>query len=607
MEAGKSYALIINNFSNTGSGFQLTFGGTGTFQGPQVDFTAAPTPVCTGDGISFTDASTAVEGISELNWNFGVGASPATATGPGPHSVSYSTAGTRSVVLTVTSESGCVVTDIRQVEVLPAPSVSTTTLADYCGPDELTGAVFLSPTGTAPVPYLYDWANSGLFGPDSSRTSLASGTYEVAVLAANGCQKTFSFTIEEGLALAAGQDPVHPPTCHGGSDGSISISIDIANEPVLFDFGNGPQPDSVLSGIPAGTYAVQVVDDAGCEGNFVIQVLDFPPLAAEVQSVNISCFGNQDGMVAALPEGGAGGYAYQWAHGPTAGSLSGLPAGTYSVTVTDANGCTAVAGAAVAEPAPLFLSFTTEDVRCHGDASGVIRLTAQGGTPPYQYSADGISFQSEPVLTGLPAGAYTVVVQDAAGCQAEQPALIQEPAPFVVEAGADQTVDLGYQVDLQAIILPPFSAVTLNWTPANSLSCTECLDPVASPLSTTTYLLTAVDANGCVSEDSVVVTVLLKRPVFIPNAFTPNADGLNDFFTVYAGPAARIVRSLKVFSRWGSLVYEGYDLPLNQDGGGWDGLFRGSVMDPGVFAYVAEVEFIDGVVELHEGDVMILR
>lgn len=607
MEAGKSYALIINNFSNTGSGFQLTFGGTGTFQGPQVDFTAAPSPVCTGDAVTFTDASAAVEGISEWNWNFGVGAMPATATGPGPHDVSYPSAGPRSVVLTVTSESGCAVTDIRQVEVLPAPAVDLTTLADYCGPDTLTGAVFLAPAGTASVPYSYDWENDGFFVPDSTRVGLAAGNYSVTVRSADGCLETIGFTVEEGLALAAGVDPAQSPTCHGGSDGSISITIDIANEPVLFDFGNGYQPSNTLSGIPAGSYAVQVVDAAGCAGDFVIEVVDFPPLAVAVQSVNISCFGDLDGMVTALPEGGAGGYVYQWAHGPTTGGLSGLAAGTYAVTVTDANGCTAAAGAVVAEPAPLFLTFTTEDVLCHGEATGVIRLTAQGGTPPYQYSADGNDFQPDPVLTGLAAGTYDVAVLDASGCEADQPALIQEPAPFVVEAGPDQSLDLGYQVELQGLVLPPFSAVDLGWSPDDALSCNSCLDPVASPVSTTTYFLTAVDANGCVSEDSVVVTVLLKRPVYIPNAFTPNADGLNDFFTVYAGPAARIVRSLKVFSRWGSLVYEGYDLPLNQDNSGWDGLFRGQVLDPGVFAYVAEVEFIDGVVVLHEGDVMILR
>ncbi|MBI5916200.1 MAG: gliding motility-associated C-terminal domain-containing protein, partial [Bacteroidetes bacterium] len=89
--------------------------------------------------------------------------------------------------------------------------------------------------------------------------------------------------------------------------------------------------------------------------------------------------------------------------------------------------------------------------------------------------------------------------------------------------------------------------------------------------------------------------------------FSPNGDGLNDFFIVYGGKAAKSIKALKVFDRWGDNVFEGLDLPLNDEPLGWDGIFRGKLMDTGVFAYLAQVEFIDGVVVLFEGDVMIIR
>lgn len=606
MEPGKSYALIINNFSNTGNGFSIEFGGTGTFLGPDAEFTVAPPSLCVGDVFTFTDASSSVEGISAWQWNFGVGASPATATGQGPHTVTYSTPGTRSVTLTITSEAGCIVTDIEQITVQPKPEVVPEILADYCGPDILTGGIILQPGGNA-LPYLYNWQGSGVFTPNNSLSNIQFGTYSVTVQDANGCQQPFSFVVPEGLSLAAGIDPVTPPTCNGDSDGSISISIQVANEPVLFDFGNGLQASNTLSNIPAGTYNVYAIDAAGCEGNFTIQVTDFPPLLVGIDPLDISCFGEMDGSVTALPTGGAGGYTFLWNTGNTTATIQNLAEGTYTVTVTDSNGCAVTNGTGIIEPNELFFSFTVVDVICHGEATGTITITASGGTPPFEYSADGINYQPDPVLAGLMAGNYPASVRDSRGCVVSLNAFINQPPPLIVEAGDDQTIDLGYTANLLGTVFPLFKPVTLQWSPAGSLSCNDCTNPTASPSRTTTYYLVATDDAGCSAVDSVTVFVILNRPIYIPNAFSPNGDGLNDFFTVFGGRAARSIRTLKVFSRWGSLVFEGYDLPLNEEIRGWDGYFKGKLMDNAVFAYFAEVEFIDDVVVLYEGDITILR
>lgn len=606
MVAGKSYALIINNFSNTGSGFSIEFSGTGTFLGPEADFNVTPQNVCRGSEVTFVDASSSVTGISGWQWNFGVGASPATANGAGPHNVTYSTAGPKSVTLTVTSEEGCIVTDIRQITVLPTPEAEAEIIADYCGPDDATGGITLTPTGDA-QPYLYNWQGTGTFTPDIVLTDLQFGSYSVTVQDSNGCQTPYTFVVPEGLSLSAGVDPVTPPTCNGDSDGSISISIEIANEPVLFDFGNGLQSSNELNNIPAGIYTVQAIDASGCEGFFTIEVVDYPVLQLGIDPIDISCFGAMDGSITVNPVGGAGGYTYLWGNGETSAMIENLAAGTYSVTVTDENGCTAVADADIIEPAELTLTLDVQDVICHGEATGVISVNAEGGTPPFEYSVDGIDFQTSPDLSGLTAGTYQAMVRDSRGCIFSLEAVITQPPPLIVEAGENQTVDLGYTADLRGIVSPPFVPVTLTWTPAETLSCADCLDPIATPFQTTTYLLTAVDDTGCTAQDSVTVEVILKRPVYIPNAFSPNGDGLNDLFAVYGGPAARSVRTLKVFGRWGNLVFEGFDLPLNDETKGWDGYFKGKLMDVDVFAYLAEVEFIDGVVVLFEGDVTILR
>ena len=607
MQAGVSYALIVNNFSNTGSGFTIEFGGTGTFQGPTASFNSAPAQTaCQNEVITFNDASQSVSGIADYEWNFGVGADPSTANGPGPHNVTYTTIGIKFVTLTITDESGCIVTDIQQYEILEVPNVEADIIADYCGPDDATGAIILSPLGSD-SPYQYDWGATGTFTADSTLEDLEVGTYLVEVMGANGCSELFTFDVPEGLSLEAGVDPVQPPTCNGDSDASISISIEISNPPVTFDFGNGPQPNSTLSNIPAGTYDVAVVDGQGCEGFFTIVVEDFPELEVSIDPNDISCYGEADGTITVIANGGAGAYTYLWSNGETTSSIENLGPGMYTVTVTDENGCSEILDADIIEPDSISLDLDILDVLCAGDASGVLSVIATGGTPPYEYSVNGTDYQASPDLTGLTAGTYTAYVRDSRNCIYTIEETISEPPPLIVEAGSDQTIDLGFTADINAVILPPFRPVTISWFPSETLDCDDCTDPTALPVGTTTYTIAIVDEDGCTAIDSLTIFVNLERPVYIPNAFSPNDDGPNDFFTAYTGPAGRLIKTLRVFDRWGEMVFDGRDLTPGIEPMGWDGTFKGKPMNPAVFAYYAQIEFIDGVVILYEGDVTIIK
>ncbi|MEO1262686.1 MAG: gliding motility-associated C-terminal domain-containing protein [Bacteroidota bacterium] len=607
MEVGVSYALIVNNFSNTGSGFTIEFGGTGTFQGPTAGFSATPAlAACQNEVITFNDASQSVTGISNHEWNFGVGANPPTATGPGPHNVTYSSIGNKFVTLTITDESGCIVTDIQQYEILEVPNVEAAIIADYCGPDDATGAIILSPQGND-APYQYDWGATGTFSADSTLEDLEVGTYIVEVMGANGCSELFTFDVPEGLSLEAGVDPVQPPTCNGDSDGVISISIEISNPPVTFDFGNGPQASNTLSDIPAGTYNVQVVDGQGCEGFFTIVVEDFPELEVSIDPNDISCYGEADGTIEVFANGGAGNYTYLWSNGEMTSFIENLGPGMYTVTVTDENGCSEVLDADIIEPDSISLDIDVLDVLCAGDATGIITVLATGGTPPYEYSINGTDYQASPDLTGLVAGSYTAYVRDSRNCIYTIEGMISEPSPLVVDAGPDQTIDLGFTADINAVILPPFRPVTINWFPSETLDCDDCNDPTALPVGTTTYTISIIDEDGCTDVDSVTIFVELERPVYIPNAFSPNGDGPNDFFTAYTGPAGRLIKTLRVFDRWGELVFDGQNLTPGIEPMGWDGTFNGKPMNPAVFAYYAQIEFIDGVVVLYEGDLTLVK
>jgi gliding motility-associated-like protein len=607
MEAGKSYALIVDNFSNTGNGFSVEFVGTGTFLGPTADFIPDFDEICLNDLVTITDNSTSVSGTDEWEWNFGNGSSPTTIIGEGPHQVDYSTPGQKSIVLKLTSAAGCIVTHIENINVLPVPEFSIETSADYCDPTISTGDVFaIIEDGEAP--FQYDWYSDGTFTSDSTLIDVPTGNYSVVVQDANGCESELDFFLLEGLALEASLDPVQPPTCNGDMDGSIEIVVEIGNNPITYEWESSSQTDNTLDGIGAGTYSVTVTDGTGCSGEFDIEVEDFPVLEADLDGIDISCFGETDGSVLSTPMGGSGGYSFNWNNNSNNDEIVNLPAGTYTLTLTDDNGCTTVEDVTIIEPPELFLDLDdTGDVLCHGDTTGFISVAATGGTPSFEYSVNGNDFQAQPIFNSLAAGNYTVVIRDSRGCTEEVQAFLNQPAPLTVEAGDDQTIDLGFTAEINAVHTPPFRPVTWSWTNAETLDCPDCDDPTARPFQTTNYLVTIEDETGCRSTDSLTIFVVKNYPIYIPNAFSPNNDGVNDGFTVFGGPAVQSVRALKIFNRWGGMVFEGYNLDLGNESMGWDGVFNGREMNAAVFAYLAEVEFIDGEVILFEGDVTLVR
>lgn len=247
------------------------------------------------------------------------------------------------------------------------------------------------------------------------------------------------------------------------------------------------------------------------------------------------------------------------------------------------------------------------DPNCNGEASGSITVSATGGTPLYEYSLDGETFFSLSSFNSLPAGEYTIFVRDIKGCIDMIDVILVDPPPIFVDAGEDVTIELGYDTDLNAIVSPGGIFVDFSWFPDSLLSCGDCPDPNAFPPNTTEYTVTITDPDGCTAEDEVTVHVIKNRPIYIPNAFTPNGDGNNDTFMIYGGRGARQIQVLRIFNRWGALVYEGRDIMLGDNSRGWDGTFKGEDMNVGVFAFYTLIEFIDDEVVLFEGDITLLR
>jgi gliding motility-associated-like protein len=248
---------------------------------------------------------------------------------------------------------------------------------------------------------------------------------------------------------------------------------------------------------------------------------------------------------------------------------------------------------------------------CKNGSDGSVTINnITGGTPPYVVAVDGAN--SMPV-TGFPliindleAGFHQLTLQDADGNLTIQEIFIPDPPELLLELGDDLTVSLGESITLSANA--SFVVTAWEWSPPDFLDCTDCGQPtVQTPGRDVTYTLTAANAQGCTVTDKVTVFVDKVRKVFVPNAFSPDGDGFNDHLTVFAGPQVATIKSFQLFDRWGNHLYEYNNMTPNDVANGWDGTYRGKKMDVGVYVWFAEVEFVDGEVQIFKGDVTLVR
>ncbi len=247
---------------------------------------------------------------------------------------------------------------------------------------------------------------------------------------------------------------------------------------------------------------------------------------------------------------------------------------------------------------------------CAGRPGALILDQVSGGTPPYSWSVDGGVFQPLDVqpltIPNQSVGTHTVAVEDALGCSWSGSAQISEGASPLVDLGVDLTLEYGDSIQLNPVI--NFLYDTLLWNPANLVPCAGCLNPVITPEFGFTLYLTALDANGCEASDQIRITVEKPWRVYFPNIFSPNNDGFNDtFFPSVDLSQVVSINTFQIYDRWGEQVFQATNFQPNQPANGWDGTFRGQALDPGVYVFYAEIQFIDGEVELFEGGVTLVR
>ncbi len=398
---------------------------------------------------------------------------------------------------------------------------------------------YIFPMGVNPADYTPVWTSScgGTFSPNAmtpnvSFTPPAVGSPTPCIInvsISNACAKTFVLNqvITVNPCLLTFNNTITNVTCNGLSTGSISMGITGGTAPYNYNWsrvspaGTGMGVGTTISGLSAGTYNVTVTATGGCTGTFTALVSQPTVLTATRTFTNYLCFG-QTGSINLTAAGGTPGYTYDWTDlaGPSnSEDRSGLTAGTYTVSVTDANGCIASTSATITGPATAITpSATMVNVSCFGGTNGSVDLSVTGGTPGYTYLWSTSATSQD--ISGLAAGTYIVTVTDLNGCTATLSKTITQPtAPIaVVVAKMDPTCPPGGTPPLNAngtidlTVSGGTGPYTYDWADVAGPSNSEDRTGLAAG----TYMVTVTDANGCTA----MVSVTLVNLNSLPNAPT---------------------------------------------------------------------------------------
>jgi gliding motility-associated-like protein len=471
------------------------------------------------------------------------------------------------------------------------------------------------PNGT----FRIEWGNGQSINGVTEHTlnGLCVGTNTITVTDQNGCVQT-SIVVVPGpvpISLNPDQTTIQGVSCNGDTDGSAFVV------PVG---GTGPYtifwPSLNLNGVqannlPPGQYLVQITDARDCVFDTLIRIIEPELLTLQIDPTlisNVGCSGANDGQIGVVAMGGnQGNRTYIWSNGsPDSPIASGLAPGTYSVTVIDSRGCEASTMYTLSEPVPISAIIPVPaQPACFGQLTFITVSSASGGSGSgFVFNVDNGPLTPLGATVPVLAGSRLVRVFDDKGCTLDSVVVIDQPDEIVIDLPNELEIDLGDTIALEPFISSDLAINMYNWSNGATLSCNNCQMPNAFPSNSTTYTLLVTDTNGCTASASVRVTVSKRRNVFIPDAFTPNADGLNDKFVIFTGRGVAEIPFFKVYNRWGSLMFQAENInPEISDQTGWDGKFNGEMMDMGVYIYTAQVRFLDGTVLLYRGEVTMIR
>ena len=418
---------------------------------------------------------------------------------------------------TVTDANGCQTTrDVIIVE--PSDLLHTTLVNDINCNGGSNGSISVVVTGGV-YPYLYSWSNGAVTNVISNLTP---GNYICTITDNNGCVKQASGTISQPSTQVVLAVTAIATSCDGGNDGSATASATGGLPPYSYLWSNN-NTGNVISGMYSGTYTNYVTDANNCTISQNIFIAEPPPLAATINTTDVSCNGGVDGSATIIPSGGTPSYSYLWGNGQISSIISGLSIGTATCVVTDGNGCILSSSSSVIEPSPIAVNSIITNVSCHLGNDGLIALSVNGGNGSYSYLwSNGQSTSSAAGLTAINTS-YIVSVTDIKGCTFTDSYIVTEPSTTLSASTNISSPSCNGGNDGSIIVniiggTPPYSYLWNNSNTTQSLY----------NISTGNYNCTVTDAKGCVA----YISETVQQPTALTLPFTTqsvscfgNSDG----------------------------------------------------------------------------------
>ncbi|MBV6426623.1 MAG: hypothetical protein KIPDCIKN_01136 [Haliscomenobacter sp.] len=542
------------------------------------------------------------------------------------------TAGT--FAFTVTDANNCPgvsgsiqVSDPPGIQVQYSDTTAVSCFEDVCD-GALTATAGYSNGATGRFEFFWS-SGEMLANTNSSRAlQLCGGENSLIVVDSNFCRFTDTLSIPSPEEIQIGFI-AEPVRCNGGADGQIAVQVSggTPNYNYLWLETGGVTPQ--ISNLPAGTYTIRITDGNNCPKEAPFALREPAALTLSIDPANTNnarCNGGREGRIAVLVNtqdsiNPLGPNPFTWLDGVAPSNSAEavkLRAGDYSVTVTDSKGCQDTLNYSILEPEPIVAMIVPPlEPRCFGESTTLNIDTIYGGNGSslldytFMVNNSGLSFPPNQPAT-IFAGDVLVTIEDPLGCtytdtltvnQPEELTVTFDPSEIVVELGDSTTT-------LDPILTASLPIDSFIWSPREFLSSASIQNPlVINLLDDQEFSLTVVDVNGCTAAGKVFVELDRNRNVYIPNIFSPNGDGRNDEFRLFACKGVTRVNFARVFDRWGDQIFESQAIGPDCLSGAplWDGKVRGDKAPAGVYVYLIEIEFLDNVTLLYRGDVTVIR
>jgi gliding motility-associated-like protein len=621
MAASNTVGVMFNwsgpgNFSAAGNNAQATAAGVYSVQATAVNGctteqtvnvlidTIAPVAMASSSVITCADTVAMLSGSSNtlggvFSW-----------TGPGNFSGNQPNASTSvpgQYLLSVTAPNGCTgsASILVQASTMPPNLMLAGGTLLTCAQTSVVLQGLSTSTNLAWV-----WSGPGTFSANLPNVSVnLPGTYSASITAANGCTASASIQVIQNIAPPAAQASGGTITC---SAPSITLSGQSGASGASFSWA-GPGNFTATGAMPVvglpGVYLLTVTGANGCTATTTTTVSsDQLPPVFQLSGNTITCLSPS---VVANASGFSSGTTFKWA-GPggfqqTGPAVSISNSGSYQVTAQGANGCTAT------QSLQIGVDTISPSIELEGgmltcrDSLAKIKAVLMPSSALLSWAGPQQFLPAIPEISVELPGLYTLTATASNGCSAVQDFLLEEIVPdWTVSLGPDQTVWEGAFINLKAeTLLPKQDMADIQWQPG--FPCADCLSQGFRVRDTMYVEVQIEDAYGCVMRDGVWINVRKRGAVYIPNVFSPDDDGENDVFRVFAGNPATRIHFLRIYDRWGSQVFGQEDFSPDELRGSWDGRYRGNVLQPAVFVWMLSIEYEDGTLELLSGDVFLKR